>query len=241
MDLHGKRALVTGGAKRVGAAIVRRLAAAGCRVVVHYNHSDSEARRLRDEIKKRNGGIVDLEKADLLKPRDIEALARRVARGGLDILVNNASLYYPRPLERTAERDWDAMMGIHARAPFLLSRALVPFLKKSEGRIINIADTAAWRPYPKYLAYCVSKAALMGLTRALAVELAPRIHVSSVCPGPIEPPPWESASVIRGVARRNLLKKWGGVDEVARAVIFLCESDYATGSHLVIDGGYQLV
>jgi NAD(P)-dependent dehydrogenase (short-subunit alcohol dehydrogenase family) len=112
---------------------------------------------------------------------------------------------------------------------------------KPGARIIHIADTAGFRPYRNYLPYCVSKGALLSLTRALALELAPRVMVNSVSPGPIVPPPWESQKVIQNVAKKIPLQRWGGFDEIAKAVLFLCESNFATGINLIVDGGYQLI
>jgi NAD(P)-dependent dehydrogenase (short-subunit alcohol dehydrogenase family) len=169
------------------------------------------------------------------------ALCQKVLKkGSPDLLVNNASVYYPTPLKTLKLNDWNRVLKTNLTAPFILSLQLGRRMKPG-ARIIHIADTAGFRPYRNYLPYCVSKGALLSLTRALALELAPRVMVNSVSPGPIVPPPWESQKVIQNVAKKIPLQRWGGFDEIAKAVLFLCESNFATGINLIVDGGYQLI
>ena len=241
MTLKGKRVLVTGGARRIGAAIARNLAKEGCHLILHYHQSAREIQRLAREL--RTGGLsVNTVQADLTQSEEVLLLASTVLKKGpIDILINNASIYYPTPFKSLNEDTWDRFMQIHLKAPFFLSKALAGGMQRRGGRIINIADQAGEQPYRDYLPYCVSKGALLNLTRALARELAPKVHVNSISPGPILPPPWRSKKQMEGIRKRTPLQRWGGPEEIANAVVFLCVSDFITGTNLVIDGGFQLV
>jgi NAD(P)-dependent dehydrogenase (short-subunit alcohol dehydrogenase family) len=241
MILQGKRALVTGAARRIGAAIARALAAEGCRLVLHHHRNASDARRLARELEVL-GFEADLIEADFEKESQVLSLARRALKGGpVDILINNASIFYPTALKKVSSRDWERFLSLHLRAPFLLSRHLGLRMGRSGGRIINVVDVAARRPYRNYLPYCVSKGALLTLTRSLALELAPRVQVNAVLPGPIVPAPWEKKEIVERIRKKIPLGRWGGEGEIAKAVVFLCLSDYTTGAEFLIDGGHSLV
>lgn len=241
MNLRGKRALVTGAARRVGAAIARALAAEGCHLALHHHRNVGEARSLARELKDQ-GVTVDLFEADFEKEKEVDSLSREVLHGGpVDILVNNASVFYPTPFEKITQRDWRHFFNLHLHAPFLLSRSLGLRMKRRGGRIINIIDRAAKKPYRHYLPYCVSKGAFLSLTRSLALELAPRVQVNGILPGPIVPAPWEKRDVVERIRKRNPLQRWGGEVEIAKAVVFLCRSDFTTGADFLIDGGHSLV
>ncbi len=241
MNLKSKRALITGAARRIGAAIARSLAGEGCHLLLHYRKSKREVESLARELRK-NGNQVEIYRADLEKEKEVSKLCREVLlNGGVDILINNASLYYPTPIKNLKWKDWERMIAVNLTAPAFLALRLGNDMKKKGGRIINLADTASFRPYRDYLPYCTSKGGIVTLTRALALELAPKVLVNSISPGPIEPAPWEPSRVIRSIQERMPLGKWGGPQEIAKGVVFFCRSDFATGSNLVIDGGYQYV
>jgi NAD(P)-dependent dehydrogenase (short-subunit alcohol dehydrogenase family) len=241
VKLRGKRALVTGAARRVGAAIARALAAEGCRLVLHHHRNVADARRLAGELR-RQGVSVELFEADFEKEKEVAALGREVLRKGpVDILVNNASVFYPTPFLKIAPRDWTRFLSLHLQAPYLLARTLGPKMKKGGGRIVNIVDGAAKRPYRNYLPYCVSKGALLTLTKSLALELAPGVQVNAILPGPIAAAPWEKREVVEKIRKKNPLQKWGGEEEIAKAVVFLCLSDFTSGADFVVDGGHGLV
>lgn len=241
MDLSGKKVLITGAAKRIGAAIAEALAKKGCHLILHYHRSAPEAKALQCKLSA-FGISADLIQADLSQEKEVAALAKTaLKKGPVDILINNTSLFYPIPFEKLKVSDWDQFMNVNLKALFILSQKLGLKMIQKGGHIINLADLAGCHPYRNYLPYCVSKGAVLSLTRALAIELAPKVQVNSICPGLMIPPPWLSEPVKNRVIKKSPLKKWGGVEEIAKGVLFLCESDYITGSELVIDGGRQLV
>ncbi len=227
MKLEGKNVLVTGGTRRIGREIANAFARRGANVLIHSHSSPSS-------------GTL---KADLLKVSEIDKMVKRILKesGGVDVLVNNASLFYRTPFEKVREKDWDDFLAIHLKAPFFLAQALAPTMKKrGGGRIINIADWSGLRPYRDYLPYCVSKGAMITMTEALAKTLAPEVLVTAVCPGPILPPESLSKKERDDVARKTLVRRWGRPEDVARLVVFLAESDFITGSYHLVDGGESL-
>lgn len=240
MNLKGKNVLVTGGAKRVGRAICLAFAARGARVLIHCHRSRKEAVRLAKELGR---GPDTVFAADLSKKAQCDRLAAAVVRkwGVVDVLVNNASVFYATPLEKTSEKDWDLYNAVHVKAPFFLSRALAKGMKKKgEGRIVNLTEWMERRPSPTFLVYGVSKAALVQLTQVLAKVLAPEVLVSAVCPGPVLAPDDFTPAQKRKLAERIPLKRWGTPEDVAATVVFLAESDYITGSAHIVDGGHGL-
>lgn len=239
MDLAGKTVLITGGARRVGRAIAEAFAARGTNLLIHYRSSKREAESLAQGAR-RFGRQARLYSADLSKIREIKSLSAKVLRdvGVVDILVNNASLFYPTRLEKVKEKDWDTFLSVHVKAPFFLAQNLAPAMKKKgAGRIINIADWSGLRPYRDYLPYCVSKGAMITMTQALAKSLAPEILVTAVCPGPILPPPKLKRGERGNVAKKTLVGRWGEPADIARMVVFLAEQDFVTGSCHLVDGG----
>jgi pteridine reductase len=228
VQLEGKTALVTGGARRVGRAIVDELRAAGARVAIHHHASDAEP----------PAGCVAI-RADLREPASAARVVDETVRalGAIDFLVNSAAGYQRTPLAELSDEKWDAMLALNLSAPMRLVRAAVPAGVRA---IVNIVDVAAWQPWPNWLAYSTSKAALLHLTRCLALELAPRVRVNAVAPGTVAfPESWTAEQRARQEARIPLGHA-GEPADVARAVRFLLTEEYLTGIVLPVDGGSGL-
>jgi pteridine reductase len=243
-SLEGKVALVTGAARRVGAAIARRLHGAGARVVLHYRGADAEAAQLEKELNAARAGSALKVKGDLLAPVApkvlVEAALQRFAR--LDILVNNASAFFPTAVGEIEASHWEELIGSNLRAPLFLAQAAAPQLALAGGAIVNIADIHAERPLQGYLVYSVAKAGLVALTRSLALELAPSVRVNAVAPGAIAWPedgqfePGERARIVATTP----LRRTGNADDIAQAVHFLCTAPFVTGQVLAVDGGRSI-
>jgi pteridine reductase len=241
--MQGKVVLITGGAKRVGAAIGRLLHASGANLMIHYRSSADEARALQDELNAVRPDSVALIQADLLDVNGLPSLVNQTVAtfGGLDVLVNNASSFYPTPVGSITMKDWDNLMGSNLLAPLLLSQAAAPELKKRRGCIVNIADIHAERPMKSYVVYSVAKAGVVGLTKSLARELGPLVRVNAVAPGPImwpeDDPNFDEVSRQR-IVSHTILKTAGGPDDIARAVrFFAIDAPFVTGQVLAVDGG----
>lgn len=241
MSLQGKVVLVTGGAKRIGRTVALAFAAKGARLAVHYHTSVVDARRVVDAVKSISGAQADVFRANLAEAKGPEKLADAVARrfGGIDILINSASLYEKTPFALATPEDWDRHMAVNARAPFFLAQACAPYLRRSgEGVVINIADWSAHRPYADWGMYCASKAALLCVNKILARALAPEIRVNAVLPGPVLAAEGESEAHMKKMADATLLKRSGTPEAVARACLYLAHAaDYSTGAELTVDGG----
>ena len=243
--LAGKVALVTGGARRVGAAIVRRLHAGGASVMLHYRGSEKEAQALQRELNGVRARSVALLRADLLDVRGLgEVIRNTVARfERLDALVNNASSFYPTPVGTITAAQWDDLIGSNVRAPLFLAQAAAPHLGKAGGCIVNITDIHAERPLKNYAVYSVAKAALLGLTRSLARELAPEVRVNAVAPGAILWPEDDAFDTVsrRRIVSQTLLRRVGEPEDIAGAVYyFIAEAPYVTGQVLAVDGGRSI-
>jgi pteridine reductase len=244
VTLESKVALVTGAARRVGAAIARRLHAAGANVVLHYRGAEGEAAQLEKELNAARAGSAMKVRGDLLAlvaPKAlVDAALQRFAR--LDILVNNASAFYPTPLGQIELSHWEELIGSNLRAPLFLSQAAAPRLALAGGVIVNIADIHAERPLKGYVVYSIAKSGLVALTRSLALELAPGVRVNAVAPGAIAWP--EDGQFDPGERERIVattpLRRIGNPDEVAQAVHFLCTAPFVTGQVLAVDGGRSL-
>ncbi len=242
LSLEGKVILITGAARRVGAAIARRLHAAGANMMLHYHHSESDAHALRAELNALRADSAALVQADLLNIAGLNEMIRNtLARyERLDALVNNASSFYATTMGAITEADWDSLVGTNVKAPLFLCQAAAPHLRKSSGSIVNITDIHAERPLKNYVVYTVAKAALDGMTRSLARELGPEIRVNAVAPGPILWPEDDSFDELarQRVISHTLLKRAGEPADIAKAVYYLiAEAPFVTGQTLSVDGG----
>ena len=241
--MQGKVVLITAGAKRVGAAICRKLHLRGASLMVHYRSSLEEAQGLETELNQIRPGSVALVQADLL---DISQIPRLISQtiqkfGKLDAVINNASSFFATPVGGVTEAGWDDLIGSNLKAPLFLSQEAAPHLKNQLGCIVNIVDIHADRPLKNYVIYSSAKAGLSSLTRSLALELAPEIRVNGVSPGPIlwpENDEWKDLSVRQSIISKTLLKRMGEPDDIARTVLFLiADAPYITGQIIAVDGG----
>ena len=239
MDVRDRVALVTGAGRRVGKAVALALGSAGATVAVHYNTSKDGAEDTAGRIRA-GGGIAHLFKANLVDDRELESLVPSVIRetGSLDILVNSASIFRDVRLLETTDAEWDENFRVNVRAPFVLSREMARALNGKSGKIINLNDWKTARP--KRFPYGVSKAALGGLTRSLALALAPNVQVNEVALGAILLPPGAEAAYAGVLAKRAPAKRMGTPEEVADAVLWLVGNDYVTGETVRVDGGQHL-
>jgi pteridine reductase len=234
--------LITGGAKRVGAAICRRLHAAGANLMLHYRASAGEARLLQAELNGARGDSVALIQGDLLELKALPSLVEQTVQrfGRLDALVNNASSFYATPVGEITATNWDDLIGTNLRAPLFLAQAAAPALKKAQGAIVNITDIHAERPLKTFVVYSIAKSGLVALTRSLARELAPEVRVNAVSPGPILWPDDASFDELsrQRIISHTLLKREGTPDDIAKAVYFLlADATYVTGETINVDGG----
>ncbi len=240
--LSGKTILLTGGARRVGAVIARRLHASGATLALHYRASSEAAAALAEELNRSRPDSVSLHCADLLDTGALAAMIDAVLarHGRLDALVNNASSFFPTAIGAIDEQAWLDLVGTNFKAPLFLAQAAAPHLKRAGGAIVNITDIHAERPLAGYPLYSAAKGALLTLTRALAIELAPEVRVNAVAPGAIL---WPNDGQFMDETRRDiiehtLLGREGAPEDIAGAVHFLlAEANYMTGQVLNIDGG----
>jgi pteridine reductase len=241
--MQGKVVLVTGGAKRVGAAICRHLHAAGAQLCIHYRSSAQEALALQDELNAARPDSAAVFQADLLDTGALPLLVSAVVKrfGRLDALVNNASSFYATPLAEVDEQQWHDLLGTNLKAPLFLAQAAADELRRRHGSIVNIADIHAERPMRRHLLYSIAKAGVVALTRALAQEMAPQVRVNAIAPGVIAWPEgeqWEDPELRRKIVAHTLLKREGEPDDVARTVKFLLgDAPYVTGQIIAVDGG----
>jgi len=244
--MQGKTVLVTGGAKRVGAAIVRRLHAAGANVSIHCRASLYDALALRAELNAQRPDSAITVQADLLDiatlPRVVEEVVQQF--GHLDALVNNASSFYPTPLDSMSEQQWNDLLGTNLKAPLFLAQAASAELRRRHGCIVNIVDIHADLPMHGHLLYNIAKSGLAGLTRSLAQELAPQVRVNGVSPGVNlwpESAEWQDEEKRRKLIAHTLLKRAGDPDDIAKTVKFLiADAPYITGQIIAVDGGRSI-
>lgn len=246
MDIEGKVAFITG-TRRIGRLVGLALGQKGARVALGYHRSRESAEQAARELRDAGRQAMPVQ-ADLNRQEEISDAVKRIAAvwGGVDVLVNLASVYASKPFEETTEHDWDLNMNVNLRSAFLCARAVIPGMKaRGGGRIINCADwtAASGRPrYKGYLPYYVSKVGVVGLTEALALELASyNILVNAVAPGPMVPPPDLTPEAVEKVRQVTPLGRWGGGEQIALAVIGLIESDFITGECIRVDGGRHIL
>jgi pteridine reductase len=239
-----KNILITGAAKRIGAACAKLLHSEGCNILLHYRSSQEAVVQLRDELNEIRADSAKVVCADLLVKSGLEALANaaKLAWGGIDVLVNNASTFYSTPLDSVTEAQWDELLGSNLKAPFFLIKLLAERLTNAGGCIVNIADIHAERGLPGYPVYSIAKAGLVVMTRVLAKELAPAVRVNGVAPGAILWPDNEpSEKSKREILQRVALQRSGEPTDIAKAVLFLVrDADYITGQIITVDGGRTL-
>ncbi|MBY4676065.1 pteridine reductase [Marinobacterium arenosum] len=238
-------ALITGGARRIGAEIARQLHRQGYRVLIHYRHSEQDAQALATELNQAQPDSARLLQANLTEMAAIEPLARQAltAFGRLDLLVNNASSFFPTPLADSSQAQWDELINANLRAPYFLTAALSDALSEAGGCVINLIDIHAQRALPGYPIYSIAKAGLQMMTLSLAKELAPAVRVNGVAPGPILWPEAEAAldlSQKEKVVDKTLLGRTGTAGEIAEAVGYLAGARFVTGQILAVDGGKSL-
>ncbi len=240
MTLHEKVALVTGSAKRIGRAVANALADRGVHQAIHYRTSKTEADEAV-ELFRVLGVEAESFQADLSQVKEVEALASEVLKrfGRLDILVNNASVFFPSPLGEVTDHQWDTLINTNLKGPFFLAQKVGLAMKAAVGgTIINIGDWAAERPYAGYLPYCISKAGVVAMTKGLAKALAPEVRVNCINPGPVMLPEDLSEAEKEEVMRKIPLQRTGSPADIANAVVFLCEgTDFMTGAVITVDGG----
>jgi len=237
-------ALVTGGARRIGAAVVEALHDAGFVVVIHSNRSVDEAGKLRDRLNAARPGSADAVRCDLLRTAELGPLIEHVVakHGRLDALINNASSFHPTAIGTTTEAQWDDLVGSNLKAPYFLCQAAAPALRRAGGCVVNLVDIHARKPMRGYAAYCAAKAGLAMLTLALAKDLGPEVRVNGVAPGAVL---WPEAPMDerlkQEIVATTTLKRVGTPEDVARTVRFLvCDAPYLSGQIIAVDGGRSI-
>lgn len=235
-------ALITGAARRIGATICQRLHQQGYRIVLHYGQSKDEALALAASLNNARADSVLVLQADLLKNTERQQLIEQAIAqwGRIDLLVNNASTFYPKSVAETDEQTWDDLMGSNLKAPFFLAQGLANTLKQQQGAIINIVDIHSQRPLKGYPVYSAAKAGLAMLTQSLAKELAPEVRVNGVSPGPILLPEGDNEGATTNLMEKTPLQRMGCPDDIADTVIFLAQQPYITGQIIAVDGGKSL-
>lgn len=241
---QGKVVLITGAAHRIGAATVRLLHKSGMNIVLHYRNSATDAVALQDELQQNRPDSVELIQADLHQISGFDSIIQQAAGywGRLDVLINNASTFYPTPVGSMDEDGWDDLIGTNLKAPLFLSQAAAPELKRAHGTIINIVDIHAERPLKEHTLYSIAKAGITMLTKSMARELGPEIRVNGVAPGAILWPESGLDDDTRAeIISRTALKRSGEPDDIAQTILFLIGSaNYITGQIISVDGGRTL-
>ena len=243
MDLSDKIALVTGGAKRVGKAIVWALAERGCKLIVHYYTSQTDAEETIRALHSAGHEAIAL-RADISRETDVESMIEQALDhfGRIDVLVNNAALFYRTPIDTVAFDDWEKIMNVNLDGTFYCAHKIGLRMKEwGWGHIINMADVAGQNPWADYVPYSVSKACVLAFSQGLAMELAPEVMVNAIVPGPVLFQDDTPQEVQRREIEKTLLKRAGTPEEVANLVVFVAESDFSTGSVFSVDGGRGLL
>lgn len=245
MNINGKTIILTGAA-RVGKTVARSLAERGANLAVVYRSSEADAKEIQEECT-RLGSKVELFQGDLGNSADMETVIGKITKKCADIygLVHMAANYQRTPWDTLKEEDWNKIMNAIAKSAFLVAKPVADLMKKNtgevKGKIITITDwSVLTRPYKDYLPYNAAKAAVLGITKSLAKELAPDILVNAIAPGPILRPTDLTEEENREVLKNTPLQRWGGAEEIAKAVVYLIEADFVTGHELVVDGGRSI-
>ena len=241
--LKDKVALITGAAHRIGAETARTLHAEGMRLVLHYRSSRDAAQKLQQELNKQRENSVVLVQTDLHLTHGLPTQIQEALKAWnrLDVLINNASSFYKTPVGSVNEEQWDELMGSNLKAPFFLSQAAAPHLRKHQGCIVNIVDIHAERPLKDYPVYSMAKAGLVMMTRALASELGPEIRVNGVAPGAILWPENIDEVTKQRIVSRTFLKRKGAPHDIAKAIVYLIrDAGYVSGQIITVDGGRSI-
>lgn len=238
-------ALITGAARRIGATIAHQLWLQGYRVIIHCNHSISDAEQLAEQLNRERANSAKVIQADLNSTTEVSQLAEQAQAywGQIDLLVNNASSFYPTPLQESTEGQWDDLINSNLKAAYFLSAQLAGTLRQQQGNIINLVDIHAQRALPGYPIYSIAKAGLQMMTISLAKELAPEIRVNGVAPGPILWPEQQAAvcpAEQTVILEKTLLKRAGAPEDIAETVLFLARQNFITGQIIAVDGGKSL-
>jgi pteridine reductase len=243
-SLHDQVVLITGGARRVGAEIARTLHGAGANLLIHYRNSAAAADALAQELNVHRAGSAAIAKADLLDTTAADFLVAAALRefGRLDVLINNASTFYPTALGEITSAQWDDLLGSNLKAPFFLAQAAAPSLKARRGLILNIVDIHALRPLKGHPVYSIAKAGLAMLTRSLARELGPEVRVNGIAPGPVLwPEQGMDQELQHEIIGKTALKRQGNPQDIARTALFLAkDAPYITGQIIAVDGGRSI-
>lgn len=243
MESTAPVAFITGAAKRIGATIAKQLHQQGYNVLIHYSASEHEAQALSLELNTQRAQSAHTLQANLCDMGDIDTLATAAMKvwGKVDVLVNNASSFYPTPVGSIEEKDWYSLVGSNLKGPLFLSQALAPALIKSRGCIINMVDMHIDRPLPKHTVYLLAKTGLASLTQSLAVELAPHVRVNAIAPGAILWPERAMNEKDKQTLIDSIpLGALGSPDDIAQALLFLVSASYVTGNTIYVDGGRRL-
>jgi len=243
MKIKDKIILITGGAVRLGKAITKEMIKCGAEVYCHYNTSKSEALKLQQEVESFDGKI-HLVKADFSKFSQTLAIFSEIIdrTKRIDVLINNAAVFFKTPLEQANESDWDKLFSINLKTPFFISQKVGLLMKdQGFGKIINIGDTSGLNPWPGYLPYSLTKSGMISMTKGLAKALAPEVLVNCINPGPVLIPDYYKKSDIKNAVDKTLIKKTGSASDIVQTVKYLIEgTDYITGSILNVDGGRNI-
>lgn len=243
MEIEGKVALVTGGAKRLGRSIALALAERGAELVIHYRDSEREAQEILALLKRAGGKPVAV-RGDVSTTADVDRIVETAMRafGRIEVLVNNAAVFYRTPFDTLTEEDWDRFLDVNLKGPFLLCRKIGGImLRQGQGKIINLADIAGFKVWAEYIPYSVSKAGLIALTQGLAKALAPAVQVNAIAPGAMLLPEGTTPEERERAIRRIPLDRLGSPEDIARAVVYLIQNDFITGEVLRVDGGQHLL
>jgi pteridine reductase len=248
MNLQGKTALITGAARRIGREIALTLASQGASILIHYRESKKEAEELKNEIciLGANAFLVSADFSHTSKPilptvqKFLKNVYKQTPR--IDILINNASVFYPTPFGKISEKDWDDILSVNLKVPFFLAQELgLRMAEQKSGKIVNLVDWVGERPYGNFLPYSISKAGLINMTKGLAKVLAPYVQVVGIAPGPILPAKGMKKKDLKVAANRTLLKHFGDPRDIARTVRFIVEdTDFITGAIIPVEGGALL-